>query len=69
MLFRLSDSPNAWRLRGSTTLDGDYDTPANIAMVFLRSQLLGLGLPTFDSIPQLACWKDVRRPILLNAKH
>lgn len=44
---------NAWRLRGTKTLDGDHETSASDPMVLLRLAMVGPGLPTAHSIPQL----------------
>lgn len=47
---RIPGSTYAWRLRSAKALDGNHNTSTNIAMVLLRLAVLGLGLPTFDSI-------------------
>jgi hypothetical protein len=47
---RIPKPPNARRLRGPETLDGDHDEITYITVVLSRSGVVGPGLPAFDGI-------------------
>lgn len=50
---RLQRTTHVWRLWSTASLDGDHHTPTYLQMVQIRFTVVGFGLSTFDSFPQL----------------
>lgn len=53
LLHRLQYTAHVWRLWSTATLDGNHYTSAYLQMVQVRLAVVGFGLSTFDSFPQL----------------